>query len=257
MNHANQSPRPQTLASLLASLLALFALTLPLAGNGPPAPPTRSAPPVRVPSDVAWTEDTLAIISHGDAFHGLLLARRCNHCHGEDGFSSVAAFPNLAGLDRLSFWKQMQDFRSGKRSSPLMQTIAEGLSPRDSADLAAYYALLPTASDPLAKRAFPQPMQDPSGATTAIRLIVFGDGQRGIPPCQSCHGPVSYVQGATPLAAQNGNYLAEQLDHFSDGSRTNDINVRMRSIAMQLTADEKAALSEYYGAGLGPGANSR
>jgi cytochrome c553 len=257
VSHASQVSRSQPTASWLATLLALFAIALPLAGNDSSALPANSMPPVRIPSDVAWTQQTLTIISSGDPFHGLLLARRCNHCHGEEGFSSLPAFPNLAGLDPLSFWKQMQDFGSGKRTSLLMQAIAEGLSQRDSADLAAYYALLPTASDPLEKRAFPQPMQDPSRATMAIRLIIFGDGRRGIPPCQSCHGPVNYVKGAPPLAAQNGNYLAEQLDHFSNGYRTNDINVRMRSIAIQLTAEEKTALSEYYGAGLGPGANSR
>lgn len=235
----------------------LFVIVLLLSGRDSSAQPENSAPPVRVPSDVAWTEETLTLISSGDAFRGLLLARRCNHCHGEEGFSSVSAFPNLAGVDRLSFWKQMQDFRSGKRISPVMQDIAEGFSARDAADLAAYYAMLPTASDPQDKRAFPQAMHDPSRATMAIRLIVFGDGQRGIPPCQSCHGSVSYVQGAPPLATQNGSYLEQQLEHFSNGTRTNDINVRMRSIARQLTPEEKTALSEYYGAGLGPGASSR
>jgi hypothetical protein len=80
----------------------------------------------------------------------------------------------------------MEDFRSGKRTSSVMQPIAEGFSARDSADLAAYYAMLPTASDPQDNRAFPQAMSDPTRATMAIRLIVFGDGQRGIPPCQSC-----------------------------------------------------------------------
>jgi len=206
---------------------------------------------------VAWTGETLAIISRGDAFRGLLLARRCNHCHGEEGFSSVPAFPNLAGVDRLSFWKQMQDFRSGKRTSPVMQGIAEGFSARDAADLAAYYAMLPTASDAQDNRTFPQAMQDPARASKAIRLIIFGDGQRGIPPCQSCHGPVSYVQGAPPLATQNGSYLEQQLEHFSNGNRANDINVRMRSIARPLTAEEKTAVSEFYGAGMGPGVNSR
>ncbi len=257
MSHASRVSRAPTAVFWLATLLGLFAIPLSLAKNHSPAQPANSTPPLRIPSDVAWTQETLTIISSGDSFRGLLLARRCNHCHGEEGFSSVPAYPNLAGLDRLSFWKQVEDFRSGKRISPIMQTIAEGLAARDSADLAAYYALLPTASDPLENRAFPQPMQDPSRATIAIRLIVFGDGQRGIPPCQSCHGPVSYVKGAPRLDVQNGTYLAEQLDHFSNGSRTNDINVRMRSIAIQLTAEEKTALSECYGAGLGPGANSR
>jgi cytochrome c553 len=212
-------------------------------------------PPVRIPSNVAWTEETLKLVSRGDGFRGSLLGRRCNHCHGEEGFSSVAAFPNLAGMDRMSFWKQMQDFRSGKRSSPVMEPIAQGFSERDSADLAAYFAMLPTASDPQDNRAFPQGMHDRSRATMAIRLIIFGDGQRGIPPCQSCHGPVFYVKGAPPLAKQNGDYLEQQLEYFSSGFRSNDINVRMRSVARQLTAEEKTAVSEFYGAGLGPGVN--
>jgi len=232
-------------------------IPLLLLGRNSSAQAGNSEPPIRVSSNVAWTDETLAIISSGDAFRGLLLARRCNHCHGEEGFSSVPVFPNLAGEDRLSFWKQMEDFRSGKRTSPVMQGVVNGLSARDSADLAAYYSMLPTASDPQDNRSFPQAMQDPSRASMAIRLIVFGDGQRGIPPCQSCHGPVGFVKGAPPLANQNGGYLQQQLEHFSDGSRTNDVNIRMRSIARQLTAEEKTAVSEYYGAGLGPGVNSR
>ena len=259
MSHASQAACPRIGAQWLGTPLLLLAIILLLSGRDSSAQKESESSdlPVRIPSNVAWTGETLAIISHGDAFRGLLLARRCNHCHGEQGFSSVPDFPNLAGEDRLSFWKQMQDFRSGKRTSPVMQAIAEGLSARDSADLAAYYAMLPTASDAQDNRAFPQAMQDRSRASMAIRLIVFGDGQRGIPPCQSCHGPVSYVQGAPPLANQNGNYLEQQLEHFSDGNRANDINVRMRSIARQLTAEEKTALSEFYGAGMGPGVNSR
>jgi cytochrome c553 len=57
-------------------------------------------------------------------------------------------------------------------------------------------------------------MRDPSAATMAIRLIVFGDGQRGIPPCQRCHGPLNDVKGAPPLASQNAAYLKAQLDRF-------------------------------------------
>jgi cytochrome c553 len=257
VNHANRAWGLRIGPLWLGMLGLLFTTILLSSGRDSSAQSENAEPPIRIPSNVAWTEDTLAVISNGDAFRGLLLARRCNHCHGDEGFTSVPAFPNLAGVDRLSFWKQIQDFRSGKRTSSVMQPIAEGYSARDAADLAAYYAMLPTASDPQDRRAFPQAMSDPTRATMAIRLIVFGDGQRGIPPCQSCHGPISYVKGAPPLASQNGNYLEQQLEHFSNGNRTNDINVRMRSIAKQLTADEKTAVSEYYGAGLGPGASSR
>jgi len=211
-----------------------------------------SEPPLRIPTDVAWTGETLAMISRGDAFRGLLLARRCSHCHGEEGFSAVPTIPNLAGIDRLSFWKQMEDFKSGKRVSAVMQEIATRSSARDSADLAVYYSMLPRGSDSLDKRWFPQAMRDPSRASMAIELIVFGDGRRGIPPCQACHGPVGSVKGAPSLATQNADYLLEQLNHFANGDRANDINVRMRSIARQLTDQEKTALAEYYGAGLGP-----
>ena len=261
MSYLSQAARLRIRVAWLGTLVVVFAIIVLSLGRHSSAQSKdaelNSEPAVHIPSNVAWTEETLTMVSSGDAFRGLLLARRCNHCHGEEGFSSVPAFPNLAGQDRLSFWKQMQDFRSGKRASPLMQGIAEGFPARASADLAAYYAMLPTASDPQDARTFPQAMQDPSRASIAIRLIVFGDGQRGIPPCQSFHGPVSYVKGAPPLATQNGEYLEQQLERFSSGYRANDINVRMRSIARQLTAEEKTAVSEYYGAGLGPGANSR
>ncbi len=257
MSHVSRTARLRIIVRWFATLAVLSLVVLLASGRHSSAQPENSEPPIRVPSNVAWTDETLKLISNGDAFRGLLLARRCNHCHGEEGFSAVPVFPNLAGEDRLSFWKQMQDFRSGKRTSPVMQGMADGLSARDSADLAAYYSMLPTASDPQESRAFPQAMQDPSGASMAIRLIVFGDGQRGIPPCQSCHGPVAYVKGAPPLANQNGSYLQQQLEHFANGSRTNDINVRMRSIARQLTAEEKTAVSEYYGAGLGRGVSPR
>ncbi len=248
---------PAALVTVVVASAIAIAIPLLWSQANPGAQQAGEEPPVRIPSNVAWTPETFAIISGGDAFRGLLLARRCNHCHGEEGFSTVAVFPNLAGDDRLSFWKQMEDFRSRKRASAVMEGVAKSLSARDSADLAAYYSMLPTASDPQDTRAFPHAMQDPSRASVAIRLILFGDGQRGIPPCQSCHGPVSYVNGAPPLATQNGSYLQEQLEYFANGSRTNDINVRMRSIARQLTDEEKAAVAEYYGAGLGPGANPR
>jgi cytochrome c553 len=258
VSHANQTARLRMPVRWPATLVAaLLAIPLLLLRGDSSAQQPNAEPPVRIPSNVAWTQETFALVSSGDAFRGLLLARRCNHCHGEEGFSAVPVFPNLAGGDRLSFWKQMEDFGSGKRTSPVMQGVAKGLSTLDSANLAAYYSMLPTASDPQDSRSFPQAMQDPARASIAIRLILFGDGQRGIPPCQSCHGPVSYVNGAPPLAIQNGSYLQEQLERFANGYRGNDINVRMRSIARQLTAEEKAAVSEYYGAGLGPGVSPR
>jgi len=211
----------------------------------------RSASPPEIPSNVAWTETTLAAANGGDAFRGLLLARRCDHCHGAEGFSDDSSIPNLANIDRLTIWKQLEDYRTDKRASLVMRGIAMPLSAQNSADLAAYYSMLPNSSDPQDKRVFPQAPPNGIEAGLASRLVTLGDGQRGIPPCQSCHGPVGSVRGAPSLATQNGSYILSQLEGFASGLRTNDINMRMRSVALQLTEQERRALADYYGSGAG------
>lgn len=210
-----------------------------------------SQPPVRVPSDVAWTAETIAAATRGDAVRGLVIARRCERCHGTEGFSSDPIVPNLAGLDKLTIWKQLNDFRSGKRDSRLMQAIAAALSVNDYADLAAYFSMLPTYADPQDTRTFPQPLPRSAGAAEAARLIVGGDGKRGIPPCQACHGPIGHKTGAPSLMTQNSAYIQEELEEFAQGRRTNDINMPMRSIASLLTEEERQEVATYYGAGLG------
>ena len=86
----------------------------------------------------------------------MLLAKRCEHCHGAEGFSPVTATPNLAGMNTLAIWKQLEDFRTHKRRSRTMEPIAESLSPRDVADVVSYYAELPIFLDPQDNRVFPQ-----------------------------------------------------------------------------------------------------
>jgi len=177
--------------------------------------------------------------------------KRCDHCHGSEGFSANANIPNLAGMERLAFWKEMEDFASGKRNSAVMSSIAAPLTRQDSADLAAYYSMLPTAADPLDRQVFPQAATPAAQSATAGRLIVLGDVRRGIPPCQACHGPVGFKTGAPSLAAQNADYVLRQLRDFASGARANDINMPMRSIAGLLTEEERQALAGYYGSGLG------
>jgi cytochrome c553 len=49
------------------------------------------------------------------------------------------------------------------------------------------------------------------------------------------------------------------LDAFATRARANDINMAMRTIASLLTEDERHAIGEYYGAGLGlqPGSSGK
>jgi cytochrome c553 len=157
----------------------------------------------------------------------------------------------LAGLNNLAIWKQLEDFRTQKRLSHAMDPIAASLSPRDEADVVAYFSRLPVFTDPQDNRVFPQSRPDSNNASIATHLVSFGDGERGIPPCQACHGPVAYRPGVPSLMTQNADYILIQLEAFANGTRTNDINEPMRTIAALLTDEERHALAEYYGAGLG------
>lgn len=233
---------------VISELLGLPVLRMSLA---PVNTETDQQPAASAPSLVAWTQSTIASSSNGNPIRGELISRRCEVCHGPEGFSSNAATPNLAGLDNEYVWKQLEDFRSGKRKSPIMQKIASALTSRDSADLAAYFSLLPTMPDAQFSPSFPQQAKDPAAIQTAEELLSVGDPHRGIPPCQACHGPLDYIRAAPSLASQNSDYVLHQLDAFAASERANDINVPMRTIASQLQESERQAVAEFYGSGSG------
>lgn len=211
----------------------------------------RSATPIEIPSYVEWTPETIAAVSSGDALRGMMLARHCEHCHGTEGFSSVGSTPNLASMNNLAIWKQLEDFQARKRLSRVMVPISEKLSARDVADVVAYFSEFPVYRDLQDNRAFPQAQITGTHLAMASRLISFGDGARGIPPCDACHGPVAYKTGTPSLATQNRDYILNQLEAFANGTRANDINEAMRTIAALLSEDERQSLAEYYGAGFG------
>jgi hypothetical protein len=83
VSHASQPAHPRIGARWLGTLLFLLVITLLFSGRDSSAQKEAEnpEPSVRIPSNVAWTREALAIISRGDAFHGLLRARLCNHCN--------------------------------------------------------------------------------------------------------------------------------------------------------------------------------
>jgi cytochrome c553 len=190
-------------------------------------------------SAVAWTTETRRRLAQGDPAAGAAIAQTCNNCHGANGVSTDAAIPNLAGQSAAAIYKQLEDFRSGKRNAVVMGVYVSPLSEQNLLDLAAYYAALP---NPIANPLIPQS----SANTVARRLIEVGDPLRGIAACASCHGPLGLTPGAPGLRGQQRAYLELQMQSFKDGNRRNDISEQMRSVARQLTGVEIAALSAYY-----------
>jgi cytochrome c553 len=204
-------------------------------GNAPVSAPIAGQPA----STVAWTTETRRKLAHGDTKAGARIATTCNNCHGAGGVSSDAIIPNLAGQSPAAIYKQLEDFRSGKRYAAVMGVYVSPLSEQDLLDLAAYYAALP---DPTGN-----PFNTQNASNTVMRhLIEVGDPLRGIAPCASCHGPLGITPGAPGLRGQQRAYLELQMQLFKDGKRRNDISKQMRSVASQLTSGEIAMLADYY-----------
>ena len=91
--------------------------------------------------------------AEGDAAAGKANTRMCAGCHGISGYKTafpvVYSVPKLGGQHAAYIVKSLQAYKSGERSHPTMKAIAAGLSDKDMADLAAYYA---TASTQAASR---------------------------------------------------------------------------------------------------------
>ena len=67
----------------------------------------------------------------------------CAACHGADGNSASGQFPKLAGQNAGYIVQELERFKSGKRQNPIMAGMAQPLSDRDMADIAAYLESLP------------------------------------------------------------------------------------------------------------------
>jgi cytochrome c553 len=155
-------------------------------------------------------------------------------CHGALGMSTSNS-PNLAGQYPEVVIKQLHDYKSGRRTSAIMQALARGLSDQDIQDLAAYYASLPRA------RTAPTTYDESLPA-----LVRVGDPLRNIAPCIACHGGVDQKLGAPWLEGMPKDYLVAQLVAFADGSRRNDPHGQMRLVVRTMTVREIDEVSTFY-----------
>jgi cytochrome c553 len=162
---------------------------------------------------------------------GATLALRCAMCHGAQGLSQANA-PNLAGQYAVAIYKQLADFKTGARTSAVMQPLVADLGDADLRDLAAYYAYLP-------RVAFANAADRPA-------IVASGAPMRGIAPCGACHGAIGVKSGAPRLDGEPEAYLHAQLAAFASGERRNDIDAAMRNVARVMTLAEIGAASRFY-----------
>ncbi len=162
----------------------------------------------------------------------------CSACHGADGNSPIPANPSLAGQHPRYLYKQLTDFKAGRRKNAVMSAMVVNLSDDDLRNLAAYFA---------AQKPTPGTAKDRALVVAGQRLYRGGNSGTGVPACSGCHSPNGAgVPAQYPrLAGQHGDYTVSQLQSFRSGDRDNDPNAVMRMIAGRLSDKDMAAVAQY------------
>jgi cytochrome c553 len=160
----------------------------------------------------------------------------CFVCHGAQGESASEVFPRLAGQHAQYIAKQLDNFKSGKRKSATMSTMAAQLTPDEMAALGRFFEKQPH---------LPEPAKNPELAAMGRYIYLYGNKYSGVAACASCHGVAGLGTEALPrLAGQHAAYTETQLKQFHERERTND-NAVMLSIVSKMTPLEMAAVAEY------------
>lgn len=95
---------------------------------------------------LALSAGALDVQANGNAESGKAKAAQvCAACHGPEGNKPTGPdFPILAGQHVDYLRKALSDYKSGKRSNPIMKGFAATLSNKEMDDLAAWFASQPS-----------------------------------------------------------------------------------------------------------------
>ncbi|MCP4386985.1 MAG: cytochrome c, partial [Gammaproteobacteria bacterium] len=115
----------------------------------------------------------------GDIEAGKAKSAVCAACHGADGNSSNAAWPSLAGQHASYIYKQLTDFKEGRRNDATMIGMVALLNDEDMKNVAAYYE-----------------SQQPKSVAFDGELIPAGENiyrggitETSVAACMGCHAP--------------------------------------------------------------------
>jgi cytochrome c553 len=174
----------------------------------------------------------------GDPVRGQQLSAVCGACHGADGNSVNPDWPKLAGQHGEYIYKQLMDYKSGRRENALMAAQVINLSEQDMRDLGAFYA----------RQAISPGTADATVAERGERIYRGGIPAAGVAACSACHGangagnPAAIFQA---VAGQHAKYNSDQLRYFRAGQRANDNGRMMRNLASKMSDEDIQAVSEY------------
>ncbi|MBL8372155.1 MAG: cytochrome c4 [Burkholderiaceae bacterium] len=182
--------------------------------------------------------------AQGNNVASVIARNQCAVCHGEQGESTNAQFPQLAGQNAQYLRKQLEDFRAGTRKYDAMNAIARELTDAQIQALGAYYEVQ-------------KPAQHPSDDALLVGVGRYiyerGNIYTKVPACVSCHSASGQGSARLPrLAGQHPQYVENQLRRFHAKERRNDSGA-MAFVTEGLSELELRAVAAYVG-GMGASA---
>jgi cytochrome c553 len=171
----------------------------------------------------------------------------CSYCHGKQGEGVLQNeyYPRIAGKPAGYLYRQLRNFRDGRRTYPQMVYFVRYLSDDYLLEIATYYSKL--------QPGFPTPIKPTASKEVLARgeaLALRGDSTKDIPPCAACHGKaLTGMQPAIPgLVGLYPDYINAQLGSWQRGSRRAAEPDCMAKIAVKLSGVDMSAVSAWLAA---------
>ncbi|NNC97959.1 MAG: cytochrome c4 [Gammaproteobacteria bacterium] len=175
----------------------------------------------------------------GDVAAGKQKVGTCAACHGNDGNSTNADWPTLAGQHPEYTYEQLLMIKDGSRSAPLMVGQLTNKNDKDLKDIAAYYASQETKPGKASKELVDHGQS----------IFRGGNTETGVPACAACHGangagiPMSKYPA---IAGQQPGYTLKALKDYASGARKGNAQQKiMKEVAALMSDEEKAAVADY------------
>jgi cytochrome c553 len=209
------------------TLIAQLILAASVAVSAASAFAADAAPTPAAPAKAAKPD-----LAKGEATYGAV----CASCHGADGNSGTPAYPKLAAQHPEYLVKQLQEFKSDKRASPVMKGFAAALSDEDMKNIAFWVG---------SKKAKAGFAKDKELVSLGERIYRGGIADRQVPACAGCHSPNGAgIPAQYPrVGGQHADYAVAQLTAFRDGARKNSL--QMHQVAAKMNDREIKAVADY------------
>ncbi|MEO8751165.1 MAG: c-type cytochrome [Casimicrobiaceae bacterium] len=168
----------------------------------------------------------------------------CAACHGKqgEGIRQNEYYPRIAGKPAEYLYRQLVNFRDGRRTYPQMVYFVRHLSNDYLMEIATHYAKL--------QPPFPTPIQPAATKDALARgeaLVRNGDPAKGIPGCAACHGKAltGMLPGIPGLVGLYPDYISAQMGAWRSGIRHANEPDCMAKIAARLSGIDSAAVAAY------------